>query len=82
MQKTFTGLTVKAADKGEVSAVFSTFGVKDHDGDVTLPGAFGEQRVKLLRRRHHRVRRARAGADRVRQHDFDERLPHHLRRAA
>lgn len=39
MQKTFTGLTVKAADKGEVSAVFSTFNVVDHDGDVTLPGA-------------------------------------------
>ena len=39
MHKTFTGLTVKAADKGEVSAVFSTFGVIDHDGDITLPGA-------------------------------------------
>lgn len=31
---------VKDADKGEVTAVFSTFGVVDHDGDVTSPGAF------------------------------------------
>lgn len=31
---------VKDADKGEVSAVFSTFNVVDKDGDVTLPGAF------------------------------------------
>lgn len=38
--KAFTGVTVKNADKGEVSAVFSTFNVVDADGDVTLPGAF------------------------------------------
>lgn len=31
---------VKDADKGTVTAVFSTFNVKDSDGDVTLPGAF------------------------------------------
>jgi HK97 family phage prohead protease len=31
---------VKDADKGLVQAVFSTFNVKDHDNDVTLPGAF------------------------------------------
>lgn len=37
--KTFTGLTVKSADLGQVSAVFSTFNVVDHDGDITLPGA-------------------------------------------
>lgn len=30
---------IKDADKGEVTAVFSTFGVTDSDGDVTLPGA-------------------------------------------
>lgn len=33
---------IKNADKGEVSAVFSTFNVIDSDGDVTLPGAFKE----------------------------------------
>lgn len=39
MNKTITGVTVKDAEKGTVSAVFSTFNVKDKDGDVTLPGA-------------------------------------------
>lgn len=39
MLKTFSGVTVKAADEGKVSAVFSTFNVVDHDGDLTLPGA-------------------------------------------
>lgn len=33
---------IKNADKGEVSAVFSTFNVLDSDNDVTLPGAFDE----------------------------------------
>lgn len=31
---------VKDADQGVIQAVFSTLNVKDHDGDVTLPGAF------------------------------------------
>lgn len=35
-------IDVKAEGEGEVLAVFSTFGVKDHDGDVTFPGAFDE----------------------------------------
>lgn len=39
MHKTIGGVTVKSAEKGEVSAVFSTFNVIDKDGDVTLPGA-------------------------------------------
>jgi len=34
-------------DQGLVSAVFATLNVIDEDGDVTLPGAFGEQSVKL-----------------------------------
>lgn len=38
--KSLTGLKISDADKGLVTAVFSTFNVKDHDGDVTLPGAF------------------------------------------
>lgn len=33
-------LKITDADKGEVEAVFSTFNVIDHDGDVLLPGAF------------------------------------------
>jgi len=39
MHKTLRDVVVKSADKGEVSAVFSTFNVIDKDGDVTLPGA-------------------------------------------
>jgi len=39
-QKTLASVALKATDKGEFSAVFSTFGVVDLDGDVTEPGAF------------------------------------------
>lgn len=38
--KSFSGVEIKSADKGQVSAVFATFNVIDKDGDVTLPGAF------------------------------------------
>lgn len=38
--KTLRGVEVKDADSGEVTAVFSTLGVVDSDGDVTRPGAF------------------------------------------
>lgn len=38
--KAFSRWEIKAADKGEVTAVFATFGVKDSDGDVTIAGAF------------------------------------------
>jgi len=40
--KTFTAAMEIAADgkPGEFRAVFATFNVVDHDGDVTLPGAF------------------------------------------
>lgn len=31
---------IKDADRGEITAIFSTLGVKDSDGDVTVPGAF------------------------------------------
>jgi len=40
-------LEVKDADQGLVQAEFATLNVIDLDGDVTLPGAFGDQRVKL-----------------------------------
>jgi len=38
--KTLRAFAVKDADLGMVTAVFSTLGVKDCDGDVTMPGAF------------------------------------------
>lgn len=43
-------LQVKDADedKGEVTAVFATFNVKDSDWDVTLPGAFEDGAPALI----------------------------------
>lgn len=38
--KQMHGVTVKDAALGTVQAVFATLNVVDHDGDVTLPGAF------------------------------------------
>lgn len=38
--KSVSRVEIKDVDKGEFAAVFSTFNVKDHDRDVTLPGAF------------------------------------------
>jgi len=45
--KTYRGkIEVKAdGEQGEFSAVFATLNVMDHDEDVTVPGAFGSQRV-------------------------------------
>jgi len=41
-------LELKAdSEQGEFKAVFATLNVIDHDGDVTVPGAFGEQRVLI-----------------------------------
>jgi len=42
-------LALKAlSEKGRGLAVFATLNVVDSDGDLTLPGAFGEQHVTLL----------------------------------
>lgn len=46
--KTMSGVTVKSADAGTVTAAFSQFNVKDHDGDVTLPDALTDgQEVRI-----------------------------------
>jgi len=45
--KAYTG-ELKELDEGRGRAVFATLNVVDKDGDVTLPGAFGEQRAKLV----------------------------------
>lgn len=46
-KKSFKGqLTLKAeGEPGDFEAVFATLNVKDHDGDVTVPGAFSNQTV-------------------------------------
>lgn len=47
-QKKGIAVEIKDADKGEVEAVFATFGVKDKDGDITLPGAFDDGAEVLI----------------------------------
>src|ERR1700754_1646394 len=42
LKKTLGNVQIKDADKGLVSAVFSTFDVIDSDMDVTPPGAFDD----------------------------------------
>ena len=39
---------LKAIGDGTVSAVIATLNVKDHHGEVTLPGAFGAQEVPIV----------------------------------
>ena len=38
--------------EGTFTAVFATLKVVDKNGDITLPGAFGEQRVKISQYDH------------------------------
>ena len=46
--KTTMELKSGEGEEGKFSAVFSTLNVKDHDGDVTLPGAFKDgQEVRI-----------------------------------
>lgn len=54
MHKTFTDVRVKDADKGLVEAVFSTFGVLDSDGDITLPGAIEDGAEVVISAYGHR----------------------------
>lgn len=46
--KTTKLLDFKATDEGQVEAVFATLNVVDHDGDVTVPGAFEDGQKVLI----------------------------------
>lgn len=50
---TVKGLKEVKADEGFVAAVFATFNTIDLDGDVTLPGAFGGQDVRIAQWGHN-----------------------------
>jgi hypothetical protein len=52
--KTFSSLVeLKTKDNGEVTAIFSQLNVIDHDGDVTVPGAFtNDEKVKISAYNH------------------------------
>lgn len=61
MRKSFTGgVIVKDATKGEVEALFSRFDVIDHDGDVTLKGAFTEGAPVVISAYNHASHRTAA----------------------
>lgn len=47
-----SGMKVVDEASGQVQAVFSTLNVIDKDGDVTLPGAFGNQNVRISAYNH------------------------------
>ena len=49
MPKQFKNFEIKQlTEEGSFEAVIATLGVVDHDGDETLPGAFGTQEVVIL----------------------------------
>lgn len=51
--KQLARVDIKAADRGEVEAVFATFDVVDSDGDVTVPGAFTDGEEVLISSYQH-----------------------------
>ncbi len=48
LRKIIAGTTLKANDAGSGTAHIATLNVIDSDGDVTLPGAFGNQHAKIV----------------------------------
>jgi hypothetical protein len=45
-------IKLDTAGEGTFEAIFAKMNVIDHDGDVTLPGAFGEQKVMVSQYNH------------------------------
>lgn len=52
--KSMSSIQIKNADEGRVEAVFSTFGVIDHDGDMTDPSAFQHGSKVLISSYNHK----------------------------
>lgn len=54
--KTLAGdVSIKSEVKGEVEAVFARLNVVDHDGDVTVPGAFKEGQTVAISQHGHTI---------------------------
>ena len=54
--KTLAGdVSIKSEAKGEVEAVFARLNVVDHDGDVTVPGAFKEGQTVAISQHGHTI---------------------------
>ena len=51
--KTISHVEVKSQDRGEVSAIFSTYHLRDSDNDVVLPGAFEDGASVLISSYQH-----------------------------
>jgi len=49
---TLSDLKFDTEGEGTFTAVFATLNVVDNDGDITMPGAFGEQSVKISQYNH------------------------------
>lgn len=52
-RKTFRGMELKADKPGQFTARIATLNVVDHDGDVTVPGAFPEGKEILISAYQH-----------------------------
>ena len=48
-------VSIKSEAKGEVEAVFARLNVVDHDGDVTIPGAFKEGQTVAISQHGHTI---------------------------
>jgi hypothetical protein len=48
-------VAIKSESKGEVEAVFARLNVIDHDGDVTVPGAFKEGQTVAISQHGHTI---------------------------
>jgi phage head maturation protease len=53
-KKSLARFEVKDETKGEVEAVFATLNVKDHDDDVTVPGAFDQGAEVVISAYNHK----------------------------
>lgn len=52
-RKALSDIEIPDSDQGVIQAVFATLNVKDHDGDVTLPGAFEQGQKVLISQYNH-----------------------------
>lgn len=72
--KQLARVEIKDADKGEIAAVFATLNVIDHDGDVTVKGAFTDGAPVAISAYNHQSTRGGAlpvGKGRIRETDTE-----------
>jgi hypothetical protein len=77
VRKAFPG-QVKAAEDGSFTAVFSTFDVVDHDGDVTRPGAFKDGAQVIVGSWGHKIQDLPVGKGVIRTDQREARVEGHF----